>query len=122
MSKRQLEDEKIIFAMMVSDTQEQACKLLNVGRNFISEKKKDPAFMAKYQEYKKDLLSKTSEQLLTYNLEAIKTLRSLLYDTNSAVQLGACKAVISFSKDYYLLSDLQKRIEELEACSVTADT
>ena len=48
--------------------------MLGVGRNYISEKKKDPAFQKRYREFKQDLLKKTSEQLLAYNLDAIKTL------------------------------------------------
>lgn len=118
MSKQPVDTDKVIFALMVSDTQEQACKMLNVGRNYISEKKKDPAFQKRYREFKQDLLKKTSEQLLAYNLDAIKTLHRLLESPNDSVQVASAKSILNYSKDFYMLSDLQARIEQLEQAEV----
>lgn len=112
--KTRIDDDKLCYALLVSPTQETAAKMLGCGKNVISERKKDREFQEVYRKYKENLMTKTTEMLIAYNLDAIATLHGLLEDNNSAVAVSAAKSILSYSKDYYLLSDLTKRIEQLE--------
>lgn len=114
MSKKQIEDDKLCYALLVSPTQEAAAKMLGCGRNYISERKQEADFQEVYRAYKENLITKTTDQLLAYNLDAIQTLHRLLESPNDSVRVCASKAILNYSQSYYLTSDLQKRIEQLE--------
>lgn len=111
---KRTDDEAIILALLSSRTQAEASRKLGINSNLISERKQDKEFIAKYDAYKSTLIENTANKLLTANTQAIDTLIDLLFDNNSSVRVASAKTILSYAKEYIMLSDLSHRLEAIE--------
>ena len=107
-------DEKIIEAVLSSDTQIEAAQMLKITPQTLSKRIHQPKLKEKLSEYRKDILDKTSNQLIKSNLKATETLTQLLDSESELTRYNSASKVLQLSKDYIALSDISARLDRLE--------
>lgn len=76
--------------------------------------KKDPPFKTRVEELRADIVRDTAGQLASSMTRAAEVLDTLLKSANERVQLTAATQIIELGLKVTELSELQKRIEDLE--------
>jgi hypothetical protein len=75
----------------------------------------DPAFKARLQEFRSDMVKRNASTLTAASGEAIKTLLSLQQPTSPpAVRLGSAKAVLEIGIRMREVADMEERLTALE--------
>ena len=65
---------------------------------------------------RRKILEASANKLISLNLEAVNVLETLLKTSETDyIKLSVALKILSFSKDYMTVADIEKRIDELEA-------
>ena len=112
---RKTVDDLLLTALACGATAEQAARAANVSLRTVRRRLNDPAFAAKLQEMRSDLLQRASGMLTAASLEAVKTLVSLQGTTMPPpVRLGAARAVLELGLRVRELAEVEGRLALLE--------
>ena len=108
-------DEALLLALACGATVEHAAAKAGISRRTATRRLDDPEFR-RLQEHKADLVHRSAAALTAGNLEAIKTLLSLLAaGSPPAVRLGAARAILDLSMRLREAADTEERLAALEA-------
>lgn len=107
-------DERIIEAILSTNSQVEASKVLGITPQTLCNRLHKPKLKAKLNEYRRDVLDRTSNQLVKSNLKATETLTQLLDSESDITKYNAASRILQLSKDYISLSDIAERLDRLE--------
>jgi hypothetical protein len=89
---RRQADDLILMALACGATLEAAAVKAGVSKTTVQRRLQDPAFKARLQEFRSDMVKRNASTLTAASGEAIKTLLSLQQPTSPpAVRLGAAR-------------------------------
>jgi hypothetical protein len=115
-SYRKKEDEPLILALASGATVQGAARQCQVHERTVYRRLEDPAFQARVQEARGEMVKRSAGMLTAAAGESVRTLLSLQKDSAPpAVRLGAARAVIELGIKVRELADLESRIAALEA-------
>lgn len=108
--------EKALAALLTSQTQEEAANKLGITARTIRQYLQDPEFSQKYKEASSNLITDATEQIQKSLSPAIATLRNIAEDENAVLnaRVSAARGLLEYGIRLAELSELYKRIEELE--------
>jgi hypothetical protein len=108
-------DEKLLMALAVGGTVDQAAQAAGLSRRTVHRRSKDPEFLRQLRQTKKDLTQRTAALLGGACGEAVKTLVILMREPSPfAVRSGAARAIIEMSIKTRESGELEERLCELE--------
>ena len=114
-SYRKKEEEPLILALACGATVEAAARQCNVSERTVYRRLKEPAFQARVQEARGEMVKRSAGMLTAAAGASVQTLLSLQKDSAPpAVRLGAARAVIELGVKVRELADLETRIAALE--------
>jgi len=76
--------------------------------------KEDPQFIARVEELRSEIVHDVAGRLAASMTRAAETLEGLLHSSNERVKLSAAMQIIGLGLKVTELSEIQKKIEELE--------
>ncbi len=108
-------NEKLLMALAVGGTVEQAAQAAGVSRSTAHRRLRDPEFLRQLRQTKNDLARRTAGLLAGACGEAVKTLLTLLREPAPfAVRLGAARAIVELSLKTREAGELEERVNALE--------
>jgi hypothetical protein len=108
-------DDLILMALACGATLEAAANRAGVSKPTVQRRLKDPEFCHRLQEFKSDMVKRSSAGLTAASGEAIKTLVSLLAPTNPhASRLGAARTILETGIRMREVVDMEERLAALE--------
>lgn len=112
-------DEKIIAALLNTDTKKAAAKALGIKIDTLNNRMQSDSFRTKYKEAKDSLLSEAVTSLQKRMTAAIDTLFEVMQnpDTASQVKINAADTILRYSVKLTETEEIITRIEELENMS-----
>jgi hypothetical protein len=114
-SGRKTANEKLLMALAVGGTVEQAAQAAGVSRRTAHRRLRDPDFLRRLRQTKRDLSQRTADMLCGACGEAVKTLVALLREPAPfAVRLGAARAIVELSMKTREAGELEERLNDLE--------
>ena len=108
--------EKIITALLTSDTQTEASAKAGISDRTIRSYLADPAFNAEFQRRKQKLLDDASRQLQASLKTAITALKGIVTSKTSSdgAKINASRALLEYGLRYTEITDILSRLEALE--------
>jgi hypothetical protein len=108
-------EDALLQALACGASAETAARQCQISARSVYRRLKDPAFRAKLQALRADMVQRSSGLLTAAAGEAVRTLLSLQKESVApAVRLGAARAVIELGIKVRELADLEARIVALE--------
>src|SRR5262249_38049680 len=109
-------DDLLLMALACGATWEAAAQKAGVSKPTVQRRLKDPEFCRRLQEFKTDMVQRSSANLTAASGEAIKTLVMLLGPSiPHAVRLGAARATLELGIRMREVADTEERLAALEA-------
>ena len=71
---RKIDETALLVALLTSKSQTEAAKKLGVSKQTVTRRLKDPAFMDKFTQYRKQILNNVNTQLVNSSQEAVALL------------------------------------------------
>jgi hypothetical protein len=113
---RTQEGEKLVLALACGATVEAAARQCGLGESTVYRRLKDPAFKARVQEARSEMVRRSAGMLTAAAGESVRTLLALQRETAPpAVRLGAARAVLELGIKVRELAELEARLAALEA-------
>lgn len=108
--------EKVIAALLATNTREQAAERLGINSRTIRKYFTDPAFVKEYEKAKGKLFSSATQQIQKSIMPAIHTLRDILESetANEQVKVSAARSLLEYGIKLTEMENMYKRLEELE--------
>lgn len=110
-------DAVIAAALATGATRAGAAKLAHVSESTVYERLRDPAFRARVDEARAELIQIAAGKALALVTSALEALGELLASTNDPVRLGAVKASLDYALRLRESADLEARMAALEAAA-----
>ena len=112
-----LSDDSILSALIAYGSPAVAAKALGCSTQPIYTRLRNPEFKAKVDEHRRENLTAACGALQGALLDAIRTARDILNDTENApqVRLNAASMVLSNALRYTEQNDILQRLDALEA-------
>lgn len=109
-------DEQLIAALLAHTTVRDACKALGIGETQAYARLRDPAFKAKYERARRELLEQSTSALQGRISAAIDTMGDIMADPETPAQtrLNAATAIIGNALKLNEQTDVLTRLEALE--------
>ena len=115
-SRRKKNEDALLLALACGATAEAAGRQCGLTERSVYRRLEDPAFRARLQELRSDMVRRSAGMLTAAAGESVRTLLSLQKDSAPpAVRLGAARAVLELGVKVRELADLEVRIAALEA-------
>ncbi len=109
-------DEPLILALACGATIEAAARQCGVSDRTIRRRLSEPAFLARLQQARADMVKRSAGLLTAAAGESVRTLLALQKESAPpAVRLGAARAVLELGVKVRELVDLEARIASLES-------
>ncbi len=109
-------DDQLLAALACGATAEAAARSAGVSASTVQRRLREPAFRARLQALRSDVVERSAAALSASGTEAVKTLLALMKDTSpAAVRLGAAKAVLELGVRLREAAELEQRLAALEA-------
>ena len=109
-------DESLILALACGATIEAAARQCGVSDRTIRRRLSEPAFLARLQQARADMVKRSAGLLTAAAGESVRTLLALQKESAPpAVRLGAARAVLELGVKVRELVDLEARIASLES-------
>jgi len=108
-------DETLVTLLASGVTRQQAAQSAGVGERTVYRRLEDPAFRAKIEEARADMLARTSAMLTAAGAAAAGTLIRLLRAESDAVKLSAASRVLELGGRLRTDLELEARLAALEA-------
>jgi hypothetical protein len=114
-SYRKKGDEALLLALACGASVEAAARQCKLCERTVYRRLEDPAFRARVQEARGDMVKRSAGMLTAAAGESVRTLLSLQKESApAAVRLGAARAVLELGIKVRELVDLEGRIAALE--------
>lgn len=114
--QRKKNEDALLLALACGATVEAAGRQCDLTERTVYRRLREPAFKARLQELRADMVRRSAGMLTAAAGEAVRTLLSLQKDSAPpAVRLGAARAVLELGIKVRELADLEVRIAALEA-------
>lgn len=109
-------DERLIAALLNHTTVRAACEALGIGETQAYSRLRDPAFRAKYERARRELLEQSTSALQGRISAAIDTMGEIMADPETPAQtrLNAATAIIGNALKLNEQTDVLTRLEALE--------
>ena|SRR5208282_53347 len=108
-------DELLIATLACGATAEIAAQKVGISRATVQRRLKNPAFCARLQQVRSEMVSRTAGMLTASGGEAVKTLVELLKSTvPHATRLGAARTILELGPKAREASDLEQRLLAVE--------
>jgi len=107
-------DETLVVLLAGGATRQQAAQSAGVGERTVYRRLEDPAFRARIEEARADMLARTSALLTAAGAAAAGTLVRLLRAESDAVKLAAAVRIIELGGKLRTDLELEARIAALE--------
>jgi hypothetical protein len=115
-TRRKKNEDTLLLALACGATVDAAARQCDVAERTVYRRLHDPAFRARLQDLRTDMVRRTAGMLTAAASTAVTTLLSLQKDSvPPAVRLGAARAVLELGVKVRELADLEARIAALEA-------
>jgi hypothetical protein len=109
-------DHTLLLVLACGATVEQAAKQAHLSERTVYRRLADPAFKARLQQMRFDMVQRTSGTLTASGSEAVKTLLALMQPTVPPnVRLGASRAILELGIKVREISDLDRRLADVES-------
>lgn len=115
MSKK-IGDETIIDALLISATVRSAAAKLGINEQTIYRRRKDPEFMQKYNEARRERTEAARNMLQERAHAAADTLATIMRDKNAPAQtrVSAAAEILRQTVKYTEIMDIMQQLDELE--------
>lgn len=115
MSKK-IRDETIIDALLISATVRSAAAKLRINEQTIYRRKKDPEFMRKYNEARRERTEAARNMLQERAHAAVDTLAMIMQDANAPAQtrVSAATEILRQTVRYTEITDIMQQLDKLE--------
>jgi hypothetical protein len=108
-------DQSLILALACGATLENAARQAGVSDTTVQRRLKEPAFLAKVQDAKQEMVERTARMLTAAALESVKTLLDLQSkDQPPSVRHSAARTIIEFGVKLRENAELFARVAALE--------
>lgn len=109
--------EKLLAALLTSNTRKEAAEKANVSERTIYTYLQDAAFAQQYQDGRNALIKEAAEQIQRSLSPAITALRHIAEDEASSknARVQAARALLEYGIRLSEISDIYKRLDQLEA-------
>ena len=112
---KSITNEKIISALLTSNTRLEACEKLKIKPDTLYSRMKDPTFAEMYRDAKDNLLRDVVESLRIKMLEAVDMMYLVMTGaTNDQTRLNASESILRYGTKFIEQMDIIERLEELE--------
>lgn len=114
------QQEDAIVALLNEPTLARAAKAAGVGERSLQKWMKEPGFLARYRELRRQAFEQAVAMSQRYSVLAVQTLAQVMASPSAAPQskVAAAVAMLRFGRDGIEIEDLEQRIEALEAQAV----
>ena len=111
--------EKIITALLTSDTQKEASAKVGISDRTLRSYLANPAFNAEYRRRKCKVLEDATRQLQTCLKTAINALKEIVMnkDSSDGARINASRAILEYGLRFTEITDIMTRLEALEQTS-----
>ena len=115
MSKK-IRDETIIDALLISATVRSAAAKLGINEQTIYRRKRDPDFMQKYNEARRERTAAARNALQERAHAAANTLATIMHDKNAPAQtrVSAAAEILRQTIKYTEITDIMQQLDKLE--------
>jgi len=124
MTKKRLQDEEIIAALIAEGSIKGAAAALQCTARTLYDRMKKPEFKAMYSQAKADLIKTATAKLQGNLCGAIDTLAEIMHDPDTAKQTRANCAVsiLQYASRFTETADIIERLEAIEEAQAMKDT
>lgn len=78
---------------------------MGVSKQTVTRRLKDPAFMDKFTQYRKQILNNVNTQLVNSSQEAVNVLTDLLKSKNEMTRYNASSRILSLTQDFISMQE-----------------
>ena len=122
MTKKIINDDAILAALLTSDTQKDAAKKAGVCEKTIYNKLSDEEFYSKYSKARKTLVNKAAFQIQRALSTSISELRTIVEKgAKDSDRISAARALLEYGLSYTELAEIKRQIAELEKLTGKGD-
>lgn len=113
--KRPAGDDVLVGALAAGATRAEAAEAAGVGQRTVYRRLGDPAFAARVQDARARILDDVLTRTAELAGRAVDKLGDLLDAESPAVQLGACRVILTTAAEFGERAELAERVAALEA-------
>lgn len=115
MSKPRKAEDALVLALACGLSAEQAARQAGVSVSTAYRRLDDPAFRARLDDLRRDMLARAAAMLTAAAVEAVRTLADLLKPANGpSVRLNAARSVLEHGVKLRALVEVEERLADLE--------
>ena len=110
------DEELCAVFLQCGGNQAETARSLGISAPTVCTRLKQPKIKELIFQQRRKILEASSNKLISLNLEAVNTIEKLLRTAESDyIKMSVALKILSFSKDFLTVADIEKRIDELEA-------
>jgi hypothetical protein len=112
-----IDDERILAALIAAGSVRRAAQIADVSESTIRNRMADPAFRAKFDKLRGDILQEATAGLTAKLESATGTMAEIMEDKQNpaSVRVSAADAVLRHSLRFVECADVLRRLDALEA-------
>ena len=110
------DEELCAVFLQCGGNQAESARSLGISAPTVCKRLKQPKIKELIFQQRRKILEASSNKLISLNLEAVNVLETLLKTSETDyIKLSVALKILSFTKDYMTVADIEKRIDDLEA-------
>ena len=110
------DEELCAVFLQCGGNQAETARSLGISAPTVCKRLKQPKIKELIFQQRRKILEASSNKLISLNLEAVNTIEKLLRTAETDyIKMSVALKILSFSKDFLTVADIEKRIDELEA-------
>ena len=110
------DEELCAVFLQCGGNQAETARSLGISAPTVCKRLKQQKIKELIFQQRRNILEASANKLISLNLEAVNVLETLLKTSETDyIKLSVALKILSFTKDYMTVADIEKRIDELEA-------
>lgn len=110
------DEELCAVFLQCGGNQAETARSLGISAPAICKRMKQQKIKELIFQQRRKILEASANKLISLNLEAVNTIEKLLRTAESDyIKMSVALKILSFSKDFLTIVDIEKRLDELEA-------
>lgn len=110
------DEELCAVFLQCGGNQAETARSLGISAPTVCKRLKQPKIKELIFQQRRKILEASSNKLISLNIEAVNVLETLLKTSETDyIKLSVALKILSFTKDYMTVADIEKRIDDLEA-------
>lgn len=110
------DEELCAVFLQCGGNQAETARSLGISAPTVCKRLKQPKIKELIFQQRRKILEASANKLISLNLEAVNTIEKLLRTAETDyIKMSVALKILSFSKDFLTVADIEKRIDELEA-------